>query len=197
VVREDRTTYVATLLNGEDKDNFFGAAVTSEPVDQTLTVSNYVNTSALPVSLDVTLQGATDGQAHRVSVVFNGASIGEMEFTGQANVTNTFSVDSSLVTDGVNTVTLTALEGDNDVSVVQSIALHYPHAYAADQNWLRATTNAGSVVHITGFTTPQIQIFDITNSLAIQQLAGAAVLEGSTYSITVAVRPALPPVVHF
>jgi uncharacterized repeat protein (TIGR01451 family) len=192
VVREVRTTYVATLLNGEDKDNFFGAVVTSGPVDQTLTVSNYVRTSALPVTLDVTLQGATDGQAHRVSMVFNGASIGEMDFTGQVNITNTFPIDSSLVSDGVNTVTLTALEGDNDVSVVQSIALHYPHAYAADQNWLRATANAGSVVHITGFTSPQIQIFDITNPLAIQQLTGAAGLEGSTYSITVALRPGAP-----
>ncbi|HTC66065.1 MAG TPA: C25 family cysteine peptidase [Candidatus Acidoferrum sp.] len=192
VVREDRTTYLATLLNGEDKDNFFGAAVTSEPVDQTLTVANHVPNSALPVTLDITLQGATDGQVHRVSVVFNGASIGEMDFTGQVNVTNTFPIESTLVTEGVNTVTLTALEGDNDVSVVQSIALHYSHAYAADQNWLRATANAGSVVHITGFASPQIHIFDISHPLAIKQLTGAVALEGSTYSITATLRPGFP-----
>ena len=192
VVREDRTTYLATLLNGEDKDNFFGAAVTSEPVDQTLTVANYVRNSALPVTLDITLQGATDGQAHRVSVVFNGASIGEMDFTGQVNATNSFPIDSSLVTEGTNTVALTALGGDNDVSVVQSIALHYPHAYVADQNWLRATANAGSVVHITGFTSPQIHIFDITQQLAIKQLTGAVALEGSTYSVTARLRPGFP-----
>jgi uncharacterized repeat protein (TIGR01451 family) len=192
VVREDRTTYLATLLNGEDKDNFFGAAVTSEPVDQTLTVAHYAPNSALPVTLDITLQGATDGQAHRVSVVFNGASVGEMNFTGQVNVTNTFPVDSSLVAEGVNTVTLTALEGDSDVSVVQSITLHYPHAYAADQNWLRATANAGSVVHITGFTSQQIHIFDITHPLAIQKLTGVVALEGSTYSITATLRPGSP-----
>jgi uncharacterized repeat protein (TIGR01451 family) len=192
VVREDRTTYLATLLNGEDKDNFFGAAITSEPVDQTLTVANYVRNSALPVTVDITLQGATDGQAHRVSVIFNGASIGEMDFTGQVNVTNTFPIDSSLVTEGVNTVTLTALEGDNDVSVVQSIAVHYPHAYAADQNWLRASANAGSVVHITGFTSPQIHIFDFTHPLAIKQLIGAVEVEGSSYSITATLRPGFP-----
>jgi uncharacterized repeat protein (TIGR01451 family) len=192
VVREDRTTYLATLLNGEDKDNFFGAAVTSEPVDQTLTVANYVRNSALPVTLDITLQGATDGQAHRVSVVFNGASIGEMDFTGQVNATNSFPIDSSLVTEGTNTVALTALGGDNDVSVVQTIALHYPHAYVADQNWLRATANAGSIVHITGFTSPQIHIFDITQQLAIKQLTGAVALEGSTYSVTARLRPGFP-----
>jgi uncharacterized repeat protein (TIGR01451 family) len=191
-VREDRTTYLATLLNGEDKDNFFGAAVTSEPVDQTLTVANHAPNSALPVTIDITLQGATDGQAHRVSAVFNGAAIGEMNYTGQVNVTNTFPIDSSLITEGVNTVTLTALEGDNDVSVVQSIALHYPHTYVADQNWLRATANAGSVVHITGFTSPQIHIFDITHPQAIQQLTGVVELEGSTYSITATLRSGFP-----
>ena len=172
VIREDRTTYFATLLNGEDKDNFFGAAVTSEPVDQILTVANHASSSALPVSLDITLQGATEGQAHRVSVSFNGASIGEMNFTGQVNVTNNFPVDSSLLTEGANTVTLTALEGDNDVSVVQSIALHYPHTYVADQNWLRATAPAGSGVRIGGFSSPQIHVYDITDPLAVTQLSG-------------------------
>jgi uncharacterized repeat protein (TIGR01451 family) len=192
VIREDRTTYVATLLNGEDQDNFFGAAVTSQPVQQTLTVANYATRSGLSATVGVTLQGATDGQPHRVSVEFNGQSIGEMDFSGQVNVTNTFPIESSLVAEGVNTVTLTALDGENDVSVVQSIALHYPHAYAADQNWLRATADAGSVVHITGFTTPQIHIFDITYPLEIRQLTGTVELEGSTYSITAALRPGFP-----
>jgi uncharacterized repeat protein (TIGR01451 family) len=192
VLREDRTTYLATLLNGEDQDNFFGAAVTSEPANQTLTIANYVRNSALPVTLEVSLQGVTDGQAHRVSVLFNNADIGEIDFTGQLNVTKGFPIDSSLLTEGVNTVRLTALEGDNDVSVVQSVALHYPHSYAADRNWLRAIANAGAVVHITGFTSPQIHIFDITQPLAIKQLTGAVALEGSTYSVTATLRPGFP-----
>jgi uncharacterized repeat protein (TIGR01451 family) len=192
VVREDRTTYFATLLNGEDNDNFFGDTVTSESVDESLTVANHASNSALPVSVDVTLQGATEGQAHRVSVSFNGASIGELNFSGQANVTNTFPIDSSLLTEGVNTVTLTALEGDNDVSVVQSIALHYPHTYVADQNWLRATAPAGSSIHITGFTGSQIHLYDITDPLAITQLNGSTRLEGSTYSISAALLSGSP-----
>src|ERR1700730_1634824 len=149
VIREDRTTYFATLLNGEDKDNFFGAAVTTVPVDQILTVANHASNSALPVTLDVTLQGATEGQMHRVSVSYNRASIGEMNFTGQVNVTNTFAVDPSLLAEGDKPVTLPALEGENEVSVVQSIALHYPPPYVADENWLRATAPASSPIHIT------------------------------------------------
>ena len=192
VIHEDRTTYFATLLNGEEKDNFFGAAVTSEPEDQILTVANHASNSALSVTVDITLQGATEGQAHRVSVIFNGAAIGEMNFTGQANVTTALPVDSSILREGANTVTLTALEGENDVSVVQSVALHYPHSYAADRNWLRATAPAASGVHITGFTSPQIHVYDITDPLAITQLVGSVRLEGSTYSVSVSLRGRSP-----
>ncbi|MHB8499866.1 MAG: C25 family cysteine peptidase [Candidatus Acidiferrales bacterium] len=184
VVLQQRTTYFATLLNGDNNDNFFGAAVTSSPVDQQLTVAHTDPNSSMQISVDVTLQGATDQQAHRVSVMFNGASIGEMDFANLANVTNNFPIDRSLLQDGVNTVTLTALQGDNDVSVVQSIALHYPHTYEVDGNWLKATAPAGSTLHITGFSSQQIQVFDITNPLAISQLSGTVSPENASYGIT-------------
>jgi uncharacterized repeat protein (TIGR01451 family) len=184
VVLQQRTTYFATLLNGENNDNFFGAAVTSEPADQPLTVAHADPNSSMQISVDVTLQGATDQQGHSVSVFFNGASIGEMDFANLANVTNTFSIDRSLLHDGVNTVTLTALQGDNDVSVVQSIAFHYPHTYEADANWLKATAPAGGTLHITGFSNQQIHVFDITNPLAIEQLSGTVRQDSASYGIT-------------
>ena len=187
VVLQQRTTYFATLLNGENNDNFFGAAVTSEPVDQPLTVAHADPNSPMQITVDITLQGATDQQAHSVSVAFNGASIGEMDFANLANVTNTFPVDRSLLQEGVNTVTLTALQGDNDVSVVQSISLHYPHTYAADGDWLKATAAAGEAVRISGFSNSQIQIFDITNPPAITQLNGAVTQDQSGYSVTAGV----------
>jgi uncharacterized repeat protein (TIGR01451 family) len=190
VVLEQRTTYFATLLNGENNDNFFGAAVTSEPVDQQLTVAHADPNSSMQIAVDITLQGATDQQAHSVSVMFNGASIGEMDFANLANVTDTFPIDRSLLQDGVNTITLTALQGDNDVSAVQSIALHYPHTYAADSDWLKATAPAGSTLHVTGFSNQQIQVFDITNPLAISQLSGSVEQDNSAYDITFAVPPA-------
>jgi len=190
VVLEQRTTYFATLLNGENNDNFFGAAVTSEPVDQQLTVANADPNSAMPITVDIQLQGATDQQGHSVSVYFNGASIGEMDFANLANVTQTFNVDRSLLQEGINTVTLTALQRDNDVSVVQSIALHYPHTYVADSNWLKATAPSGSMLQITGFTNPQIQVFDITNPLAIEQLSGTVSQQSASYGITLGVPPA-------
>jgi uncharacterized repeat protein (TIGR01451 family) len=187
VTLEQRTTYVAALLNGVNNDNFFGAIVNSEPVDQLLAVSHLDPTSSIPMDLDVTLQGATDGQPHSVSVAINGASLGTMSFSNQSNVTNTFSVAPGMVQNGTNTITLAALDGDNDISLVQSITLHYPHTYAADSNWLRASAPGGSRVQFTGFSNSQIQVFDITNPLAIEQLSGPVSFENSGSAITVSV----------
>ncbi len=187
VLFEQRTIYFAALLNGENNDNFFGATVTTAPVDQAITVAHIDQTSSLPVTIDVTLQGVTDAQAHSVSVAFNGAPVGELDFANQSNVTNTFAVGNSLLQNGANTVTLTALNGDNDVNLVQSIALHYAHTYAADSNWLRATASSGDTVRVNGFTNAQIHVFDITDPLAIIQLTGPVSSDGSSFGITLTV----------
>jgi uncharacterized repeat protein (TIGR01451 family) len=185
VIREDRTTYFAALLNGEDNDNFFGALVTSEPVDQDLVVAHTDTTSALPITLDLTLQGGTDAQEHRVTVQFNGASIGEMDFFGQTLAKQSFPLDSTLLREATNTVTLTSQNGDNDVSVVQSITLHYAHTYMADADWLRATVPSGSELHIGGFSNPQIRTFDITDPLNISELTGKISAETGSYGVTI------------
>jgi uncharacterized repeat protein (TIGR01451 family) len=191
-VLEQRTTYFAALLNGENNDNFFGAIITSAPTDQDFTVLHSAPQTGLPITLDVTLQGVTDLQAHAVNVEFNGSSVGELDFENQANFTQTFSIDASLLHDGLNTVTLTALDGENDVSLVQSIALHYPHTYTADSDWLRAQAFAGSTITISGFTNPQIKVFDITEPQNISQLIGQIQSSNSSYGITLSVPRGYP-----
>ena len=185
---QQRTTYFAALLNGENNDNFFGATITSEPTDQNFTVIHSAPNSGIPATLGVTLQGVTDLQPHAVSVVFNGSNVGELDFNDQVNFSNTFSIDANLLHDGTNTVTLAALDGENDVSLVQSIALSYPHSYVADSDWLQASARAGSSVTISGFSNSQIAVFDVTNPLAISQLAGDIQLESASvgYGVTLA-----------
>jgi len=183
VLLEQRTTYFAALLNGENADNFFGASVTTEPVDQTLTISHLDPNSSIVASMDVALQGVTDDQPHTVSVELNGVSLGTISFIGQAAATNTFAVPSSQLVEGTNTVTLAALDGENDVSLVQSIALHYPHTYTADSNWLEATAPANTKLNIGGFTNGNIQVFDTTNPLALVEIPGTVTASNTGFSI--------------
>ena len=192
VIRQDRTVYFGSLLNGENNDNFFGAVITSDPVDQTLTVAHRDTSSSLPLTLDLTLQGATDQQQHSISIQFNGSNVGTFDFYGQILATQSFEVDPSLVQDGTNTVTLSALNGDNDVSVVQSIQLHYLHTYVADADWLRATASAGSELHITGFVNSHIRVFDVTDSLNVSQLNGTIAPDSGAYGISVSLPNGTP-----
>ena len=190
VLFQQRTIYFSALLNGESNDNFFGSIVTSEPVNQAFTVANIDRNSTMPVTMDVTLQGVTDGQTHQVAVSFNGTPVGEIDFANQANVTNTLPIDSNLLLEGTNTVTLTALDGDFDVSLVQSIALHYAHTYVVDSNWLRATASSGDTVRLSGFTNSQIHVLDITDPTAITHLFAPVTFDGSSFGITLAIRGA-------
>jgi uncharacterized repeat protein (TIGR01451 family) len=183
-IREDRTVYLTALLNGENNDNFFGAIVTSDPVDQTLNVVHWDTSSSQPLTLNLALQGVTDGQQHSVLVQFNGSTLGTFVFYGQTLATQSYSVDPSLALDGTNTVTLTALDGDNDVSAVQSIQLQYLHTYVADSDWLQASTPAGDNLNISGFSNPQIRAFDITDPLNIFEINGTITSASGSYGIT-------------
>ena len=187
VTREDRTTYFAALLNGENNDNFFGAILTTDPTDQNLLVTNIDGTSDVPVTLDVTLQGVTDQQEHTLNVLFNGSSLGQMSFMNEALASQSFPVDRSLLQNGNNVVTLAALNGDNDVSLVQSIQLHYGHTYMADSDWLRATVASGTQLRIGGFTNPQIRAFDITDPLNITELQGIVSWSSGAFAVQVIV----------
>ena len=182
-VLEQRTTYFAALLNGENNDNFFGALVGSTPVEQDLTAA-HSDPNFVSASLQVVLQGATNGQDHRVSVSFNGNYLGEMDFSGLANFTQTFPLAAGQVTNGTNDVVLTALNGDNDYSLVQSISLTYGHTYTADGNWLRMTARGGDSLQVAGFTNAQIQVYDISNPLRINQVSARVTLSGGSYSVT-------------
>jgi uncharacterized repeat protein (TIGR01451 family) len=187
VTLEQRTTYFAALLNGPNTDNFFGALVSTEPVDQYLVATNYDATSSIAGQISATLQGVTSGQPHSVSVALNGSAVGVLNFNGQENYTSTFPVEQGMVHEGTNTVTLTALNGENDTSLVQSITLQYPHSYTADSDWLQATAPSGENLKIAGFANSQIQVYDITDPLNIVQLAGSVNMDNSAWDITVTV----------
>jgi uncharacterized repeat protein (TIGR01451 family) len=187
VTLEQRTTYFAALLNGPNADNFFGALVSTEPVDQDLSIEHYDPSSSIPAQATITLQGVTAGQPHSVSVAVNGSSVGDLNFDGQDNFTSTFPVQEGLLQNGTNTVTLTALNGDSDTSLVQSIVLNFPHTYSADSDWLRASAPAGAHVKISGFSNQHIQAYDISDPLNIIQLAGPITFDDTGSSITLTV----------
>src|SRR6266496_3219660 len=174
-----RTTYFAALLH-ENTDNFFGPLVSPDPAIQTLNVSNLVNGDG---SLDIALQGVTLGQQHNVTVMLNGATLGSVNFVDQEEGKSRFSIPAGVLANGANTITLTAQQGDNDLSVVDYINVSFPHSFTAESDSLKFTANAGQRVDISGFIHTPLRLIDITDPAKPLAVTSRTTNRNGTYTL--------------
>lgn len=159
VERRERTVYFSALQNGE-AENFFGKVVNATPGSQTLTVRNLFQLDAQTATLEVALQGLTAGE-HHVTVSFNGARLGTLDFAGQTNKSATFTVEGYMLREGDNQVQLVAT-GSGDVTLTDRLRLTYLHSMNADDNRLRFNAPAGPV-RLGGFSSPDVRVVDVTD----------------------------------
>ncbi len=179
---KQRTTYFAALLR-ENTDNFFGALVSSTPVDQLLQAVDVASSAVDDVGLEIVLQGVTAGTAHDVTVTVNRANLGDLKFTGQDEGKISLRVPHNIIHEGANTVTLTAQGGEDDLSLVDYIKLTYPHTYAAESDSLKFTGEAGGRVVVRGFQRPPTRLLDITNPAEPLALIPLIRSEGRNYTL--------------
>ncbi len=154
-----RTTYFAALLH-DNNDNFFGPLVSPTAAVQTL---NIANLAAGEGTFEIALQGVTQGQQHDVTVTLNNATLGSLNFVDQQDGKATLAIPSGALTNGRNTITLTAQLGDNDLSVLDYINISFPHTFAAESDLLRFTADAGDTVTVGGFVHRPSRLIDITD----------------------------------
>jgi uncharacterized repeat protein (TIGR01451 family) len=199
------TTYFAALITSNG-NNFFGSLVSSAPLDQNLRVPHFDKNSTDPAKLEVVLQGVILGIPHDVAIALNGATLGDLTFTGQDKGKFVISLPPGLLLAGENTVTLTAQGGDYDTSLVQSIRIAYPSSYATDTGGLKFSGLPGEELKITGFTSNQIVILDVTDrdqpveltpQISPEKISSATTSTTSQYSVEVQVpwtttNPAAP-----
>jgi hypothetical protein len=183
VERRDRTIYFSGLRNGE-RENFFGAVIASQPVEQTLSLQHVDQTTSGAATMEVALQGVTM-QPHRVWAYVNGVFSGELLFDGQSESVTSFSVSQSMLKSGDNDVKLVAQGGPNDISLVDYIRLAYWHSFAAEDNALQFTATGKQSVTINGFTSGAIRVLDVTEPDSVQELAAKTERQKSGYAVTV------------
>jgi hypothetical protein len=195
---QPRAVAFPALMNG-DAGNIFGPLVgPASSVDQSL-AAPHVKAGGVG-TLAVTLQGASEG-AHEVHVQVNGQDIGSVRFTGTLNYSASF---PGVSVQGSNSISLSA-SGDEDWTLVDTVALTYPHTYEADNDSLRCTAPGGSPVTIGGFASGPIQVVDITdpaNPILIQaKAAGQGAISfagpsGSTRTFLAFIAKATPAGVY-
>jgi hypothetical protein len=153
----------ASIVNSDDADAFFGALITIDPVNEPLTVANLDTSYNGNATLEIVVQGGTD-MAHRIAVAFNGHAIGNVTLAGVEQPSFSFSVPQSWLTNGTNNVTLTSLNGYDDVSVLAKTRLTYQHLLRADNGAFDAQLAGGRAVTIGGFGSNRVRAFDVTDA---------------------------------
>lgn len=203
VERRERMLYFSGLRNG-DTENFYGQVITNTPVTSSLPVFNLDAASVAAgtqAQLEVSLQGVTS-QAHLVRVVLNGTDLGTMTFVNTDHATEAFAVSAAALLNGDNIVEFTSLAGAADaldVSLVDTVRLTYAHSYAADANALVMSINHGSTRRVTGFTSNNIRVVDITRPGDVFEITQTVKVNSETdgtYSVDVQVPRASFRQVH-
>jgi len=179
--RTERTVFFSALIDDGSRDNFYGALVTTWPVSETLTVGN-IDASGGDATLELVMQGVTDNFNHANSVTLNGHEIGPIRYLGQARNVSRITIPQSWLVTGENLLTFTATGGDDDVSVVETANLVYPHVYRAESNALAFTLPGSTTATVGGFTSAAVRVFDLTDPQAPLQLG--ATVSGDSVTFT-------------
>lgn len=180
--RVERTVFFTALTNNGDGENFFGAIVSNAGVTQELIVEN-LEPKGSAATLTIALQGGSAG-THRVRLALNGFDTGLVTVADVKRVETSVSIPLSQLRAGSNTLTLTALGGDDDISVVESIELTYPRQLIATRDALKVVAGAGAAVTVSGFTSDRIRAFDVTDGAQPRLLATTVAASGATYRAT-------------
>ncbi|MDP9360160.1 MAG: C25 family cysteine peptidase [Acidobacteriota bacterium] len=160
--RVERSVFFAALTTNGDVDNFFGELIGNWTGTEPLKVGNLDASYGGNATLDVVIQGSTD-MAHRIDVAINGHSLGTVALQKTEQPAFTFQLPQSWLTPGANSVTLTSLNGDEDVSIVAKSRLTYQHLLRADNGALDVSLPGGRSVTIGGFGANTVRAFDITD----------------------------------
>lgn len=180
--RKDRVLRAPGILNG-GRENWFAGFVYSVPLNQTLNLSEIALESRETATLSVDLQGVS-GYPHRVVVLLNGNEIGQISFNYAERKEWSINLPLSSLVEGNNTLTFTGVL-TSDYSLLEAVRINYPRRMKAENNQLNFTTAARQKVKLTGFTNPNIRIFDITNPEFVTEFASKSRLESDgTYCVT-------------
>ena len=164
--RRDKSIFVAALANGE-QESFFGPLITNDamkPALQTLRLA-HIDRAASTAEVEITLQGVgefgTDSQ-HDVAVTLNGQPLDDILFNGRDSTYVRRVLPLDRLAEGDNTFSLTAKNGDSDLSLVSYVRITYARTYDYDGGPLVLTAGGGTSVAVPGVMASAMYALDVS-----------------------------------
>ena len=158
-VFKERTSYLSQILNG-DAENYFGRAIVSTPTTYVFSTTG-IDFTDTTTSIKVDFQGFSL-VAHTVQITLNGNLLGTANGVSRNTFSNTFSVPTSFLVEGANSLLMSAVGPSGDVSFFDKISIDFNRTYKAEQNKLSIVSPSSRIAKLDGFSSANIRIFDIT-----------------------------------
>ncbi|MBN1978654.1 MAG: hypothetical protein JW918_14750 [Anaerolineae bacterium] len=143
-------------------------------------------TEPVPTTYNATLRVEVAGRSydffadpdHHLRLAVNGATIGDVTWDGQVGAVLTLTIPSSALVDGANRIDVTVLTDLSDLQdiYIDHIDISYRRAYVAEEDQLAWTAPSSGVqlALISGFSTADVALYDITHPLTPTHLVSAA-----------------------
>ena len=187
----ERSLLVLPIHNG-DRENFFGPVLFEGPVEIPLALDQVAAGAVPPAVLEVAVQGASESSpvptVHRIEVRVNGNLAGEVRLENREYREVALPLPHSLLREGANLVTLTAVGGPGDISLLDRLRLTYDRRLVAAGDRLRFRAPAGATVAVGGFSRRGIRLLDVTDPDRAVEILGTPLDEDGGYGL----RAALP-----
>lgn len=181
--RKQRHNYTPNVLNG-DAGNFFGNAVTEDPVTMNFTL-RAIDYSIRKTEMFVTIQGMSL-TPHRTRIEVNGEDMGEVSGINREKMVAYITIPTQFLIEGTNQLRLTAIAGNGEYSFFDNVEVRVQRKYLADNNQLSFYTNDFRSSDIYGYTSENIRIFDVTNDSRPTVLTNYVVAEqDGTYTANI------------
>ncbi len=172
-VRKERTNYINQVLNG-DSENFWGRIVGSGGTDFTFSLTGIDRTPG-ERTMTVAFQGFSI-TAHNIEIRLNGNLLPNAVGFSRSPFKETYSIPVSYLLDGTNTLSMRSTV-DGDTNLFDYVSIDFPRAYKAENNRLDFFTETSRRTIVSGFTTPNVRLFDVTYEGEVVELVNNQIVE--------------------
>ncbi len=173
-VREDKKNYTNQVLNDET-ENWWGDVVSSGFLDHRFNLSGIDRTPGTR-RLTISFQGFSV-TPHSVELSLNGTPLTNVTGAGRFPFAGEFDVPVSSLIDGENNLRMRSVGAVGDISFIDKLTLEFPRGFVAIGNKLSFSTENYKNARVSGFSSANVRVFDVTHENQPRVLTDLAVVQ--------------------
>ncbi|HRT92205.1 MAG TPA: C25 family cysteine peptidase, partial [Anaerolineaceae bacterium] len=188
---EENTYYFSNAPGSDDLERYFGAFLYPPSIPswtKTFTLDAPANAAGqMTISMIGYLANAINPD-HHVRVTLNGEQIGDVYWDGVTWSNLSMPLRAGLLKAGENTLVVTAVNDTgvgSDMLYIDAVDVEYANTFTAvgDELWFKNGAAGVYRYRLNGFTTGQVEVYDVTDAENVEQISNLAVSGSNPYMV--------------